>query len=233
MNTFSITQAFVAAWDAIQKNPTTVIIWGALAGSFQAIILLLFPAEIGVNGVFGTSSVVNFVVGSLLSFIIVYAETVLSLCIRREASLTLMKNWKLHVLPTVVVATVFFFLILSLGLIAFVIPGLVFIAAYSMFSYVIVDKEVGIIASFQESARLTKGARWKILALIAGTIGLISLAMFLGGALEGLIDSPIPPTVVSFLTEVFYGIIALALSLVSADAYLQLSSGDTNVPTSV
>jgi len=223
MNTFSIAQALAAGWDAIKRKSATVIAWGALVGVFQATIFLLFPVGIGVKGVLGTSSLINFVSGSALTLIIVYIETVLSLCILRGIPLTSTKNWKLHVLPAVVVATFFFFLILSAGLLALVVPGLIFIAVYSMFAYVIVDKEVGIVASFRESARLTKGARWKVLALATGTMVVISLTIFLGDSLKGLTDSVMPSIIVSYSSEMLYGIISLALSLVSADAYLQLA----------
>ena len=223
MNTFSIAQALAAGWDAIKRKSATVIAWGALVGVFQATIFLLFPAEVGVKGVLGTSFLVNFFGGIVLTSIIVYIETVLSLCILRGTSLTSTKNWRLHLLPTVVVATLLFFLALIAGLLAFIVPGLIFIAVYSMFAYVIVDKEVGIVASFRESARLTKGARWKVLALATGTMVVISLTIFLGDSLKGLTDSVMPSIIVSYSSEMLYGIISLALSLVSADAYLQLA----------
>jgi uncharacterized membrane protein len=59
-----------------------------------------------------------------------------------------------------------YILMVTIGTIFFVIPGLYIATKYAFYSNFIVDQEVGVFESFGKSAALTKGARWKIFSVI-------------------------------------------------------------------
>jgi hypothetical protein len=63
-------------------------------------------------------------------------------------------------------------IVVLLGLILFIVPGLVWGVKYLLFSYAVVDKKFGPIEALEESSRITNGAKWDI----AGW-GLLSTAL--------------------------------------------------------
>lgn len=70
-----------------------------------------------------------------------------------------------------------------LGVIALIIPGIYLALMFSMAGYLVVDRGLGPIEALKESARLTSGQRWKLLLLgvvIFGLGILGSIPLFLG-----------------------------------------------------
>jgi len=81
-------------------------------------------------------------------------------------------------------------LIVFLGFLFFIIPGIYFIFKYYFATYFMVDKNVGIRESLKMSAELTKGVKFKLLGLSlvsAGVILLGLLAFFVGVVPAGII----------------------------------------------
>lgn len=70
-----------------------------------------------------------------------------------------------HLIMPFAGATFLFALLVAVGTGLFVIPGIYFFCRYFFFSYALVDKNLDILEAFQESSRLTEGARWHILGL--------------------------------------------------------------------
>lgn len=64
------------------------------------------------------------------------------------------------------VAWFLFIIMVTLGMVALIVPGIMAIITFYMFVYAIVDKNAGIIESLRMSARITHGARWRIFLLI-------------------------------------------------------------------
>ena len=56
-----------------------------------------------------------------------------------------------------IVASILYFLAVLAGLILLIVPGIILIIRMGLYSYLIVDKKMGIIDSLKESMRLTKG----------------------------------------------------------------------------
>lgn len=81
-----------------------------------------------------------------------------------------------RLLLTFATASVLYGIIISLGAIAFIAPGVIFALMFIMFGYVIVDKKAGIIESFRTSAHITYGAKWRLFLLMS-IIMLISLLL--------------------------------------------------------
>lgn len=221
MNRFSLKKAVIVAWSIIKRDFPTLTMAGVGLGAFQAIVLVLFPGETDPAKIFDSPAVTNLVIQNVATLTFVYALTAISLSMRRGLSIWSLSRWKIHIMLKVMVATLLFYIGAFLGLVAIIIPGLMFIAAYSMFEYVIFDKEVGILDSFRESSHITKGVRLKILGLFIATCVVVYGTLFLINSLVG-IALLLPPLLSTLVTWSLYYIIGIAICLVSADIYLQL-----------
>jgi len=73
-------------------------------------------------------------------------------------------------------AYILFVIIVSVGFILFIIPGIIASLTFGFTLYLVVDKGLGPIEALKESARLTKGNRWRMLAMA----GASALLMILG-----------------------------------------------------
>ena len=62
-------------------------------------------------------------------------------------------------------ASLLLILITGIGLILFIIPGIYFAMKYIFVLNLIVDKDMAIGAAFRESAKLTRGIKWRLLGL--------------------------------------------------------------------
>lgn len=63
------------------------------------------------------------------------------------------------------IANILYFLLVTIGLIALIVPGVYFLTKYFFVSYLIIDKKLPIKEAFQESARLTDKKKLSILTL--------------------------------------------------------------------
>lgn len=71
--------------------------------------------------------------------------------------------------PRLLIATFLCFLLVVLGLIAFVIPGIIFITRFYFINWLILDKNRGVIASFKESWSITRGHTWPLFIFVLCT----------------------------------------------------------------
>lgn len=94
----------------------------------------------------------------------------------------------LRLLPSFIVASFFYTLIICGGFILLIIPGIIWGLAFGMFGYVIVDKKIGAMQALRSAYAITYGAKMKLfqLAIVVGLINLAStLIVFLLGKLIG------------------------------------------------
>ena len=77
-----------------------------------------------------------------------------------------------HLIIKYFIANLIYFIIVFIGLIFFIIPGLIFIYMFFFFTYIIVDKEAGPISALKESAVITKGVKSKLLTFSFVLFGL-------------------------------------------------------------
>jgi len=81
------------------------------------------------------------------------------------------------------------------GFILLIVPGIIFMIALGMYSYLVVDKRMGSIQSLRASRALTKGARWQLFCF-----GMVLLLINVGGLLclvVGLLFT-IPATAIAY-----------------------------------
>ena len=82
------------------------------------------------------------------------------------------KNFSVSV-PTIlryIAASVLYALIVLLGLVLLVVPGLVWAVTYGFYGYAVVDKGLSAAEALSYSRAITKGKRWRIFALSAFVI---------------------------------------------------------------
>ncbi len=88
-------------------------------------------------------------------------------------------------------------LVVVLGLIAFIVPGLIFIRRYFLAPYVLIDQDVSITTAMRRSADLSKphsGSVWGVIG-VSFLIGLLGIIPFIGwilSAVMGLLYSVAP-----------------------------------------
>jgi len=87
-------------------------------------------------------------------------------------------------------ASVLYWLIIVGGLILLIVPGIIWAIKYKMYSYLIIEKGLTIRESLRESARMTKGSKWKLF-WFAILSGLINLAGVLALGIGFLITAPV------------------------------------------
>jgi uncharacterized membrane protein len=73
-------------------------------------------------------------------------------------------------------ATIVYALIVVIGCVLFIVPGIIFAIKYGYYGYAMVDRKLGIQESLKLSATITHGAKWDILALWLSMCVLIAVS---------------------------------------------------------
>lgn len=81
-------------------------------------------------------------------------------------------------------------IIIFVGLLLFIIPGVIWSLKFSQYKYLIVDKKMGPVEALKESSKLTKGAKWELLGffIITFLVNVLGIIFFVVGI---LITAPI------------------------------------------
>lgn len=85
-------------------------------------------------------------------------------------------------------------LIVLLGLVMFVIPGIIFAVRFQFYQYLIVDKDMNPIAALKESWRITRGSFWQLILFALAVVAVNFVGVFALGI--GLLWS-IPTTLLA------------------------------------
>ena len=170
MNTFTTSEALSFGWKTTKEH------FGYLLG-----LLVLMFVSTYVLGLFSDIRVLGFL-------ILVAGQTVLGIGFTRSI-ISLKRGQKLSyavLFKTIkpfwrfLGATVLTMLIVGVGLIILIIPGIIFAVTLMFVKYLAVDTEKPIIEVLTESARITKGHRWQLLGfgLVVAVINVIGALLF-------------------------------------------------------
>jgi uncharacterized membrane protein len=80
-------------------------------------------------------------------------------------------------------ASILYGLIVAVGFILLIIPGVYLAIRYQFVTYLIIDKNMGIKEAFTKSSEMTKGIKWNLFVfdvLLLGIIILGAIALFVG-----------------------------------------------------
>jgi hypothetical protein len=105
----------------------------------------------------------------------------------REPSLESAFGVGLRRLPRMVVAGVFLFLIIMIGLVLLVIPGIYLWGIFQLSFVAIIVDDAGAFESFGVSSRLIKGNWWRAATVFTVAVIIIMVLSFVGGMVNGLL----------------------------------------------
>jgi hypothetical protein len=173
------------AWDLTVKN-----FWKLLGIEIVALLFFLLisgpfiylqvenPDSVGITLL---EVIVRIVVASLLS--IGSINVVLRLIDGQEISVKdLFTRWNLT--GTYILAFILETLIILLGTLALIIPGIIFTIYLGLWSYFVIDKQSGPIESLKRSWRAVRGVFWKyaFFTVLMGAAGIAGFLFFIVGA---------------------------------------------------
>ncbi len=138
---------------------------------------------------------------------------------------------KPHLFWRYLLATVLYGLMVMVGMMLLIVPGVYLAARFLPLNFVLIERETGIAESFQQAQRLTEGHRGKLIELI-----LLGLSLFLGTfvvlmvsmAVLGELAPLVLPLImmVAVLLILFLGTPIISLSLASLYRALRNASVD-------
>lgn len=215
-------------FQAIGQRLPAYLLLAVLLGGVPAFLLqygLLSAVEGGgasvwfVSGAGIAGTLLTMMAGALLQAIVVRCA-ILDLGGRRcDVALSIGEGLKL-ILPLIGL-TLLTSLVVGLGLLLLVVPGIIFYVSLIVAIPVLVEERLGVMDSMKRSAELTTGSRWRIFALLllyflaygmlaAGTGALLAL-----GGLE-------TPLQLGLLEAVFGTVTALLIAGMLASLYVEL-----------
>lgn len=170
-------------WQTFKARPwffvgvsAVLFLIGMLSGFVQSVIVSVFGEDMGSVLSFLVSIVVNTAMG--IGFLCVYLKAHDSVM-----SPTLRDLWHPAPFWKYLGAYLLMMVILVIGFILLIIPGIILSVALMFTLMLVVDKGLGPIEALKESARLTKGKRWALLGfgLVMALVNVVGcIALFVG-----------------------------------------------------
>ncbi len=154
-------------------------------GLFLAILVVYFCIILGLGflKLLGTSKLVTTLISIIVylvlaGFYIGYTKLRLDLYEGKKPSVDVLFG-SYRLLPRIVLASIVFGLMVGIGFLLLIIPGIYLALRYGFFYYAMVDKNVNIQESFDQSTKLTKGIKFELLTLyiVCGIISIIPIFM--------------------------------------------------------
>lgn len=181
---FSIREAISFGWEEMKKNFMF----------FLGFLIILFVAEIVINWFFARTNFnataqIGMTISLILSILIGFAVTKISLDAANNESLSL-KNIN-KVLPRFLdyfLVQILTSLIVSVGFVLLIVPGIIWSIQFSMAPYLIIEKKLNPIEAMRESSRITKGNKWRlfIFSLLLALINIAGILVFIVGIFSTL-----------------------------------------------
>jgi uncharacterized membrane protein len=138
-----------------------------------------------------TQSVVVMIVGTLLGFVVTMGIFRMSLrfidgengeLVDLFATFPLLINY--------IIATILVSIIVMIGMLFFVIPGIILGIRLQLYTWVIVDKQVGPLEALQRSWEITRGSAWNLF-LLGLLLGLVNILGMLALGVGVLVTGPL------------------------------------------
>lgn len=189
----SIKECLTYGWTVFKKRPwifvKAAIILGLVSFAFN---LLSSVIQAGVEITTQPLAVVLFAIALfIVSVLSIYVGIVLDnmgvtkfyLNAHDNVETTRLKDlWAPHPFVKYVLTILLFSVMFIVGLVLLIVPGIIVALVFGMCVYLVMDRGLGPIEALKESARITKGSRWKLFLLglaIAGIniVGLLALVI--------------------------------------------------------
>lgn len=193
-----------------KKAALALLVSGIVTGLTSTIANAIFPGKTVMQETFGTavevteqSPIAAFIVSIVGVFIGLGMASYYMKVARGEDpgidELFSKGNIFLKVLVSSYIAGV----LIVLGCIALVIPGIILALAYSMIDYIYIDNpEIGIVEAITKSREMMKGHKWEYFCLCLSFIGWAILGIFTLGILYFWLAPYMGVTIVNFYDEI-------------------------------
>lgn len=173
---FSIKEAIIFGWDTVKEHFLVFVgIWG-----------IVFV----VNGIAEVLSQSFNDTAPFLSFVSVVSAWVVLLVIMLGSiriALKLAEGKKPHIhdlfssyhmLLFFVIGFFLYMCIVLVGMVLFVIPGIIWAIQFRFFPFLLVEKNVGILEAFEKSSKMTKGVKWHLFWFYLSLGGIVLVSAF-------------------------------------------------------
>jgi len=175
-----ISEAFRAGWRGFVANIVPLIVIALVVWVVTGAVNLWANQSTGwVQFVLG---LVSFFLGQLIA--IVWISLALAIVDGREITTdTLLPSGA--TLISYLIASFLFSLMLGIGLVLLVIPGLIVAVVFGLYGWALVDKALDPIEALRHSSRITSGHRWQVVAflLAALVLNLVGVLLLVVGVL--------------------------------------------------
>ncbi|KAF3362235.1 hypothetical protein PHSC3_001202 [Chlamydiales bacterium STE3] len=177
---FSIREAFKEGWEGWKKH------WALLIAVLAISFFLSTAPDIGV-AIFKDFYVIMFllrILGTLISFYVFLGLIHLSLKITKGESVSLIDFF--DIFPYFIrffMGSLLYNLAIAVGLVFFIVPGIIVSLKFVFFPYFIIEKGLGIIDSFKESNKAVYGSKKKLLlfCLLSSFVSFLGALCFIVG----------------------------------------------------
>lgn len=247
----SVGRVFTRGIGVIADNPLTVLGIAFLFGAIPSVVLgwaqrsLLFGTmdryqTIGSLGVSLVSMLISLTIQGLVQGALVRAT--LAYVRGERATLGECISASLTVVLPLVGLSVLMFLAVEIGLVLFIVPGVMLFVMWAVASPALVAERAGVFAAFGRSRYLTKGARWKVFGV--ETIMIIAYFLFMAafGALmyatvgfsfssvAAVAETGILPLGWLLATVISSTLVSMAWSTVQGSLYVELRNWKEGLP---
>lgn len=151
-----IPDIFRKSWEHYKRN------WKVLTGILVVIAVVSYIVEGFQEPSPALYSLLSMVIGIATQLVIINASLG---AVRGKVQTNQLAAHKERLLPLLAVS-ILVGLLIGLGFILLVVPGIVLMIALQMAQYVVVDQKRGVIESLYDSADLTRGVRWQLLGIL-------------------------------------------------------------------
>lgn len=182
MSSFSIGESIRASWQITKNNFGFLIVALLITGAVYIVMQTMLGAVSDNAGLLFLLSLLYYVLELLLGIGIITIS--IKLVDHKEVEL---KDLFMHYqyLFRYFVGSLLYGIIVFVGLILFIIPGIIWALKYQFFSYAIIDKNMKVWDAFKFSATITSGVKLDLLglAIISMLINLVGMLALLVGLL--------------------------------------------------
>lgn len=184
---FSKREALSVGWQTFKKNWKLLVAVTIAIGPINILPSVLYPWSNQLNVWMSVVlSIVLWLLSELVSIGVI--KIYLALTAKKQAGLSdLFKHWRL--IFKFLAGSIVYGLVILVGFILLIIPGIILSVRLQYWSFVLVDKDVGPIAALKESWRITRGSTINLL-LFGILIGLVNLLGALALGLGLLVAIP-------------------------------------------
>lgn len=183
---FSSKEAVRFGWETTKKNFWFLVGITAVMGLIQFIPGFLESYLRDQEALLGVINIIGYVVSLVLSLGLI--KIVLAFYDKRKPQFSELFAFDPKLILRYFLATLLYSLIVLLGFILLIIPGVYLSIKYGFYPYLIVDKNMGVFESFSKSGEIAKGNIWNlfVFGLLLMLIAIVGIVALLVGLLVAL-----------------------------------------------